>query len=52
MRLDGKPVPLELQLAFFSRGINSQALIGYVRTLEDNVIVIAGRFSISRAITH
>ncbi|MCB1826918.1 MAG: glycosyltransferase family 4 protein [Coxiellaceae bacterium] len=43
-RSRGESVCLELQQAFFERGINSQALIEYVWRLDRNAVVIAGTY--------
>ena len=43
-RIRGEAVPLELQRAFFERGLNSQALIQYVGGLRERAVIIAGTY--------
>ncbi len=43
-RMRAEPVSLELQYAFFERGINSQALVQHVGQLDANAIIIAGTY--------
>jgi glycosyltransferase involved in cell wall biosynthesis len=43
-RINGGPVSDELQEAFFRLGLNSQALIRYVRALPEEAVIIAGHY--------
>lgn len=43
-RLQGLPVSEELQEAFYSLGLNSQALISFVAQLPSDAIIIAGHY--------
>jgi glycosyltransferase involved in cell wall biosynthesis len=43
-RIKGQSVSAELQEAFFRLGLNSQALIRYVRALPQEAVIIAGHY--------